>query len=269
MHEEDGLKATKLHDFYEEITETHKMAVNAFNDARNLLMQTISKKNSVQDLLTKQSNNVEGHSGPKASNYIGHERQLRKQTTAEVKENIKYLMKQRGNTQDGIKNYDHELKILSKLAILNKSDKKEMAEIKESFEFIFSEMRKNGIEETYHTQARIFEYAAMSGHYGLADAMLKKLTSNDATNVSPIDHAHLEQYYLDSLRNDHLNGVALGINYAKAFGLNISNWNLSACRSGLDYYLNHSRDDNKLMTYIKLYTYFYDCRTKNLDASEV
>eukprot|EP00352_Strombidinopsis_acuminata_P002829 CAMPEP_0176400892 /NCGR_PEP_ID=MMETSP0126-20121128/47990_1 /TAXON_ID=141414 ORGANISM="Strombidinopsis acuminatum, Strain SPMC142" /NCGR_SAMPLE_ID=MMETSP0126 /ASSEMBLY_ACC=CAM_ASM_000229 /LENGTH=184 /DNA_ID=CAMNT_0017777479 /DNA_START=177 /DNA_END=731 /DNA_ORIENTATION=- len=178
-------------------------------------------------------------------------------------------MKQRGNTKDGIKNFDHELKILSKLAILNKSDKKEMAEIKNSFEFLFEEMRKSGVKETHHTQARIFEYAAMSGHYGLADSMLKKLAGDIGTNVSPIDQAHLEQYYMDCLRKDNLNGVALGVNYAKTFGLDISEWDLSACRSGLDYYLNHVRDDSKLMTYVKLYTYFYNCRTKNLDAAEV
>lgn len=60
-------------------------------------------------------------------------------------------MKMRGNKKDGIKNHDNELKILSKLAILNKSNKKEMAEIKASFEFLFEDMRNNNIEETHHT----------------------------------------------------------------------------------------------------------------------
>lgn len=99
--------------------------------------------------------------------------------------------------------------------------------------------------------------------------MLKKLTDSVSSNVSSIDQAHLEQYYLDSLKNDHLNGVALVVNYAKTYGLNICDWNLSACRSGLNYYLNDVRDENKLMTYVKLYTYFYNCRTQGLDANEV
>jgi len=66
------------------------------------------------------------------------------------------------------------------------------------------------------------------------------------------------------LKQDNINGVALIVNYAKTYDLNIDDWDLSASRAGLEFYLNHNPDMNKLMTFVKLYTYFYSCKTKHL-----
>mgnify|MGYP006152945877 CR=1 FL=1 len=71
------------------------------------------------------------------------------------------------------------------------------------------------------------------------------------------------------LKQDNIDGVALIINYARSYGLNIDDWDLSASRAGLEFYLNHNPDLNKLMTFVKLYTYFYNCKTKQLQNKDI
>lgn len=64
----------------------------------------------------------------------------------------------------------------------------------------------------------------------------------------------LEKFFNESLKLDNFEGLALLSSYVQKHNIPIDSWNLSKFRSALDFYLNHSFDLSKLLTFTKFFS---------------
>lgn len=96
------------------------------------------------------------------------------------------------------------------------------------------------MEPSVEIEARIFEYAAISGAFDRANSQLNRLTKhrNAIEGVSLIDNAHLEKYFNLCVKAENLDGLAYLVHYSERHGLDIGHWDATRCRDLLENCLN-------------------------------
>ena len=70
-------------------------------------------------------------------------------------------------------------------------------------------------------------------------------------------------FFEQSLSRDNFNGLAHLATFTEKFEIDISNWPVSKFRPALDFYLNHTPDLNKILTFTRFYTQFVDGALRN------
>lgn len=128
-------------------------------------------------------------------------------------------------------------------------------------------MKNNQVEPTVEIDARIFEFASMSGAFDRANSQLLHLAShrNSIEGVSQIDPKHLESYFNLCVRAENFDGLSYLTHYAERHGLDIGHWDASKCRDLLDGCLNKEFNISRVMGFAKFYVYRNKCRLANAD----
>jgi hypothetical protein len=85
--------------------------------------------------------------------------------------------------------------------------------------------------------------------------------------LSKIDVKDLETFYEKSLLVDNFDGLGHLMNYVQLKNVDVSSWNVSKFRPALDYYLNHSFDINKILTFLRFYVAFAQGNLKQTGLS--
>jgi hypothetical protein len=78
--------------------------------------------------------------------------------------------------------------------------------------------------------------------------------------VSPIESPFLKAHFQNCLQKDSFDGIAYLTNYCQKNGVSVSNYDISQFKQLLDYYLNSEFNLNKVMVFVKFYSYFYTSR---------
>lgn len=124
-------------------------------------------------------------------------------------------------------------------------------------------IQKNGALKNAQTNARLFEFAVVSGNADFANQNIKQLvslSSNDRPRYSLIDPAMLNQFYEKSLLQNNFNGLGHMMTYLEQYNLDISEWNLAKFKTPLDFNLNVKPNLSNVLIFTKYYTYFHQCR---------
>lgn len=85
---------------------------------------------------------------------------------------------------------------------------------------------------------------------------------------SEVTNEALSRFFEQSLSRDNFNGLAHLAAYAENFNIDISSWQISKFRPALDFYLNHSPDLNKILTFVRFYTQYANSRLRKEDLKE-
>ena len=86
---------------------------------------------------------------------------------------------------------------------------------------------------------------------------LKKLVDSRVVySHSPVKVSDLNQFFEKSLAKDNFDGLAHLASYIERYQVDISKWEVSRFRSAIDFYLNHSFDINKILTFSRYYMMF-------------
>jgi len=56
-----------------------------------------------------------------------------------------------------------------------------------------------------------------------------------------------------AVSSDDFEGLANLVGYLENYGIDINDWDMNKFRSALDFYLNHSFDLSKLLTFVRFY----------------
>lgn len=126
-------------------------------------------------------------------------------------------------------------------------------------------IHKNGAQKNAQTNARLFEFAVVSGNADFANQNIKQLVSVPSSSYerprySLIDPAMLNQFYEKSLLSNNFNGLGHMMTYLEQYNLDISEWNLAKFKTPLDFNLNVKPNLSNVLIFTKYYTYFHQCR---------
>lgn len=64
----------------------------------------------------------------------------------------------------------------------------------------------------------------------------------------------MKAFFEQSLRRDNFDGLAHLASYAERNHVSTKDWDISRFRSALDFYLNHTFDLNKILTFVRFYS---------------
>lgn len=122
-------------------------------------------------------------------------------------------------------------------------------------------MTKNGVRPDGESHALLFEKNVADDQLTLANQNLRSLLADgDLTAPShPIPADSLRQFFDSSLSQDNYDGLAFLINYVEQSGVDISEWDMLRFRSGLDFYLNHTFNISKVLTFTRFYAHHVRC----------
>jgi hypothetical protein len=73
----------------------------------------------------------------------------------------------------------------------------------------------------------------------------------------------LSSFFEQCLKKDNFDGLAHLASYVERYQVNISAWEMSRFRSAIDFYLNHSFDINKLLTFSRFYIHYANSQLVN------
>lgn len=125
-------------------------------------------------------------------------------------------------------------------------------------------MRKNGVAYDQETHSLLFMRDAILGELDQANEhLLKMLTSNNRSPFALLEASDLNIFYTKSLKNDNFDGLGHLINYIEQNDIQINEWDITRFRSAVNFYLNHSFDVSKLLTFVRYYVAFGDSCLKN------
>jgi len=93
---------------------------------------------------------------------------------------------------------------------------------------------------------------------------LKKLVESKVVySHSPVKVSDLNQFFEKSLAKDNFDGLAHLASYIERYQIDISRWEVSRFRSAIDFYLNHSFDINKILTFSRYYMRFANSKLQS------
>ena len=152
-----------------------------------------------------------------------------------------------------IKMYEIELLLISKMASLKISD---METTNKLFEYVFSCMDENSIKPTTNIKSRMLEYEVLNQSIDRANRLLRDL-SQSVVGLSPVDGQFLKQHFQNCLQKDSFDGIAYLTNYCQKNSVSVANYDISQFKQLLDFYLNSEFNLNKVMVFVKFYSYYY------------
>lgn len=103
----------------------------------------------------------------------------------------------------------------------------------------------------------MFSKAILDKDLDQATINLKKL-GDDKTLYShtQVKVNELNEFFEECLKKDNFDGLAHLANYVEKNQINIAKWEMNRFRSAIDFYLNHSFDINKLLTFSRFYIHY-------------
>lgn len=147
---------------------------------------------------------------------------------------------------------------------LHKSKTNLDAALKEKTGFLVRKMAENNVAYDQETHSLLFMRDSILGDLELANEHLyKMLTSTQKSPYSLLSAADLTPFYTKSLKTDNFDGLAHLINYVEQNDISIHEWDITRFRSALNFYLNHSFDISKLLTFVRYYVAFGDSCLRN------
>jgi len=131
-------------------------------------------------------------------------------------------------------------------------------------------MEKNGVQPDAVTHALLFEKNVLSNHISQANQNLRNLLQSGGAAAPfcqiPLDS--LQQFFDCSLSQDNFDGLAFLINFVEQKDVDISGWDMSRFRSGLDFYLNHAFNISKILTFTRFYAHHVVCSLRSPSLQE-
>ena len=76
------------------------------------------------------------------------------------------------------------------------------------------------------------------------------------THHREIKTSILSKFFDQSLKRDNFAGLAQLANFVEKYDIDISTFDMSKFRPALDFYLNHTFDMNKILTFSRFYTHY-------------
>ena len=118
-------------------------------------------------------------------------------------------------------------------------------------------MKANGVKPDLQTEALLFSKSIHFGEIDPATVHLKNLVDSKALySHTPVKVEHLAQFFELCLKKDNFDGLAHLATYVERYQVNISGWEIDRFRSAIDFYLNHSFDINKILTFTRFYMHY-------------
>jgi len=99
----------------------------------------------------------------------------------------------------------------------------------------------------------MFAIAMSQGNIENASVMLKKVQQNGTQAI--IASSRLEDFFEQCLKIDNFDGLAYLADYVEGNNVDTTAWDLNRFRSALNFYLNHSFNLNKIMTFTRFYVH--------------
>ena len=158
-------------------------------------------------------------------------------------------------TSRDAKNYNDELRL--QLELKGKDFEKQ-------FEFILQQMNKNAVTPDLQTRAMLFQKSVLDQDLDQATVSLKKLVDSKMIySHTQVKVEDLSSFFKQCLKKDNFDGLAHLASYVERYQVNISTWEISRFRSAIDFYLNHSFDINKLLTFSRFYIHYANSQLVN------
>lgn len=147
---------------------------------------------------------------------------------------------------------------------LHKSNTLKDADLKKKTSFLVGKMAENGVVHDQETHSLLFMRDSILGDLEHANEHLyKMLTATQKSPYSLLDASDLTAFYSKSLKTDNFDGLAHLINYVEQNNISIHEWDITRFRSAVNFYLNHSFDISKLLTFVRYYVAFGDSCLRN------
>lgn len=147
---------------------------------------------------------------------------------------------------------------------LHKAQTLKDAALQQKTAFLVDKMAENNVGYDQETHSLLFMRDATLGDLELANEHLyEMLTSTQKSPYSLLDSSDLAPFFTKSLKSDNFDGLAHLINYVEQNDISIHEWDITRFRSALNFYLNHSFDISKLLTFVRYYVAFGDSCLRN------
>lgn len=132
-------------------------------------------------------------------------------------------------------------------------------------------MENNGVKPDITTHSLLFKKNVLLER--LDEATVNLVRVNQMSNIghySEIQNEALGQFFEQSLARDNFNGLAHLATFVEKFEIDISQWQIKKFRPALDFYLNHTPDLNKILTFTRFYIHFANSalRDETLESSD-
>jgi hypothetical protein len=144
-----------------------------------------------------------------------------------------------------VDNFNDELRVLVSQQRHGQDKQSEM-------NFVLKQMKQNGVKPNDVTNALLFSRAVHGGDIKDGNILLKK-------GVAALDQSDLQAFFDKSVRNDNFDGLGHLINYVEANSISTAGWDINKFRPALEFYLNHSFDLQKLLTFTRFYAHSLNC----------
>lgn len=137
-------------------------------------------------------------------------------------------------------------------------------DFEQQFEFILQQMSKNAVTPDLQTRAMLFSKSVLDQELDQATISLKKLVDSKMMySHTQVKVEDLNSFFEQCLKKDNFDGLAHLASYVERYQIDISKWEMSRFRSAIDFYLNHSFDINKLLTFSRFYIHFANSQLVN------
>ena len=125
-------------------------------------------------------------------------------------------------------------------------------------------MESNGVKADITTHSLLFKKNVLLERLDEATVNLHRVNQlSSFGRYSEIQSETLGHFFEQSLSRDNFNGLAHLATFTEEFEIDISNWQINKFRPALDFYLNHTLDLNKILTFTRFYTQFVNSALKN------
>ena len=120
-------------------------------------------------------------------------------------------------------------------------------------------MKKNGVRPDAQTSALLFSKNLHFNNIYQANLNLAEVLNSPHQYFSLIKVNDLKTFFEQSLNRDNFDGLGHLANYIERNHIDISRWEIGRFRSALDFYLNHTFDINKILTFTRFYIHYANC----------
>lgn len=165
-----------------------------------------------------------------------------------------------------VKNYNDELRLHVSLLTQHKTmtRSRRIAQAAHQIKFVLDQMESNGVKADIATHSLLFTKNVLLERLDEATVNLHRVNQlSSIGRYSEIQGETLGHFFEQSLSRDNFNGLAHLATFTEKFEIDISNWQISKFRPALDFYLNHTPDLNKILTFTRFYTQFVNGALKN------
>lgn len=123
--------------------------------------------------------------------------------------------------------------------------------------FVLYRLQKNGVKADITTHSLLFSKNVLQNQIDQANLNLLEVNKlGTFTHHREIQTHILQSFFEQSLKRDNFAGLAQLANFVEKYDVDISSFDMSKFRPALDFYLNHTFDLNKILTFSRFYIHY-------------